>query len=85
MVPAGDINSGGYPYTGGDLYPSPLVYDGTTSAQVRTINGPGIQGAYINNTWMGFIIGSGIAGDGPTDTPGDTLYWRAYMSDVNYK
>jgi len=60
------------------------MYDGTTSNQVRTINGPAIQGAYINNTWMGFIIGSGIAGDGPTDTPGDTLYWRAYMSDKNY-
>jgi len=85
VLAVGDINMGGWPISAGsDLYPSPLMYDGTTSNQVRTINGPAIQGAYINNTWMGFIIGSGIAGDGPTDTPGDTLYWRAYMSDKNY-
>lgn len=80
VVATGDINRGGWPYTGTDINPSPLVNDGTGVNQVRTINGPAIQGAYINNTWQGFIIGPGVAG-----LATDTLYWRAYMSDINYK
>jgi len=80
VVAVGDVNTGGWPISAGsELYPSPLVYDGFGVAQRRTINGPAIQGAYINNTFMGFLIGAGVAG-----TEGDILFWRAYMHDKNY-
>lgn len=74
----GDVNTGGYPYAGGALYPSPTVYNGTSTSAVNTINGPGILGAYINATFQGFIIGATIAG-----TAADQIYWRAYMHDIN--
>ena len=82
-VAVGDVNSGGYPYAGGSLYPSPSVYTNLTSAP--TIGGPAIQGSYINNTSQGFVIG---AGTGTTVTAGvlvgantNVLYWAAYLSD----
>lgn len=80
ILAVGDVNSGGYPISAGsDLYPSPLVYNGYSLAQVRTINGPGIQGAFFNATFMGFAIGSSVAGASE-----DVLYWRAYLHDKNY-
>lgn len=80
IVAVGDVNTGGWPISAGsDLYPSPLVYDGFSTTAKRTINGPAIQGAYINNTFMGFVIGSGVAGSAE-----DVLFWRAYMHDKNY-
>lgn len=80
IVAVGDVNTGGWPISAGsDLYPSPLVYDGFSTTAKRTINGPAIQGAYINNTFRGFIIGDPIAG-----TAEDVIYWRAYMHDKNY-
>lgn len=80
IVAVGDVNSGGWPISvGSDLYPSPLVFEGCSLAPRRTINGPAIMGAYINATFMGFVIGSGVAG-----TEGDILFWRAYMHDKNY-
>lgn len=78
VVAVGDINTGGYPYTGAQLYPSPSVYNGFGVNAVNTINGPAIQGAYINATFMGFIIGSSVAG-----AAADQLYWRAYLHDLN--
>jgi len=78
VVATGDINSGGFPYTGAALYPSPTVYNGYSTTAVSTINGPGIQGAYINATFQGFIIGSAVAG-----TAADTIFWRAYLHDLN--
>jgi hypothetical protein len=56
VVAVGDINSGGIQYSGGALYPSPVIptYSGSS-----TINGPAIQGAYVNNTSSGFTIGNG--------------------------
>ena len=86
VVAVGDINSGGTPFSGGVLYPSPLVYNGSGTAQVPTINGPAIQGAFINNTSQGFIIG---AGAGTVLTTGklvgassNVIYWRAFLSDL---
>lgn len=85
IVAVGDVNTGGAVISAGSqLYPPPYVTPiGTT--QVNTINGPAIQGAYINNTSMGFVIG---AGAGATDTSsvlvganGNLIYWRAYLSD----
>lgn len=82
VVAVGDVNTGGYPYAGAALYPSPTVFNGftaSTSTGVSTINGPAIQGAYFNSTFQGFIIGSGVSG-----TAEDVIYWRAYMHDINY-
>ena len=78
VVAVGDINSGGYPYTGAQLYPSPAFYNGYGTGLTNSINGPSIQGAFANNTSMGFIIGGSISG-----TTGDTIFWRAYAHDLN--
>ena len=82
VVIGGDVNTGGYPITAtSPLYPSPTVFNGfqgSVTVPVRTINGPAIQGAYINATFQGFIIGSGVSG-----TAADTIYWRAYLHDIN--
>lgn len=92
VVAIGDVNSGGTAYSGGALYPSPLVYTGySTTNQSSTINGPAISGAYIVNTSAGFIIGAGNAkvGAASADTSsflvgnsGDKIYWRAYLHDI---
>lgn len=83
VVAVGDVNTGGYPISAGsDLYPSPSVFNGfvsSTTVGARTINGPGIQGAYCNGTFRGFLIGSGVSG-----TAADIIYWEAMMSDKNY-
>jgi hypothetical protein len=82
VIPAGDVNTGGKLISSGSLlYPSPTLYNGyqgSVTAEVSTINGPGIQGAFINATWMGFIIGSGVSG-----TAADVLFYRAYLHDRN--
>ena len=73
MVAVGDVNTGGVQISAGSvLYPPPVVNG------VNTINGPAIQGAYVNNTSAGFIIGPTIAG-----TAGDTIYYRAYLHDFS--
>jgi len=86
IVAVGDVNTGGVQISlGSPLYPSPYFSPiGTT--RVSTINGPAIQGAFVNNTSMGFIIGSG-AGTNDTDsvlvgTEGDVIYWRAMAYDI---
>ena len=72
MIAVGDINSGGTNYSGGNLYPSPVVNG------VQTINGPGISGAFVNNTSSGFIIGQSLSG-----TANDILYWYASLYDYS--
>ncbi len=72
MVAVGDINSGSAPYSGGALYPSPVVNG------VPTINGPAISGAYVNNTSSGFVIGQSVAG-----SLNDQIYWKAYLFDYS--
>jgi hypothetical protein len=82
VLAVGDVNTGGYPYSGGALYPSPTVFNGYTASTTigaNTINGPGIQGAFFNATFQGFIIGSGISG-----SAGNQLYWEADLDDVAY-
>lgn len=85
VLAVGDVNSGGTPYSGGALYPSPTVTNGFTT--FSTINGPAINGAFINNTSQGFIIGSGTC---VTDTSavlvgnnGDVIRWRAFLHDIS--
>lgn len=85
VVAVGDVNTGGTPYSGGALYPSPSFP--TFSGGVPTINGPAISGAFVNNTSQGFIIGAGV---GATDTlsslvgaNGNVIYWRAFLHDMD--
>lgn len=80
IVPVGDVNNGGVAYSGRDLYPSPVVNG------VSTINGPGILGAFVNNTRQGFIIGAGTAVTltsavlvGATS---DVIYYEALLTDL---
>lgn len=73
MVAVGDVNSGGWPITAGSaLYPSPIVNG------ARTINGPAIQGAFINNTRQGFVVGSALVG-----ASSDVICYRATMADYS--
>ena len=78
VVAVGDVNSCGNPFTGFQLYPSPTFYNGMGTGTRFSINGPSIQGAFSNNTSMGFIIGGSISG-----TTADSIYWRAYLNDYN--
>lgn len=86
IVAVGDVNTGGVSISSGSpLYPSPQYSEiGTT--MISTINGPGIRGAYVNNTSQGFIIGAGsLVGLSSTVLVGaDTniIYWKAYLHDI---
>jgi len=87
VVPVGDVNTGGVQISAGSpLYPSPLLFNGSGTTQVPTINGPAIIGSFVNNTSQGFIVGSGAAvGDVDAHLVGaaaDVIYWRAYFSDM---
>lgn len=80
LVAVGDVNTGGVVISSGSpLYPPPQVNG------VNTINGPAIQGAFVNNTRKGFIVGAGAAaGDASSVLVGatsDVIYWRAYLHD----
>ncbi len=82
----GDVNTGGGTYAGANLYPAPLLYNGFSQNLTSTINGPAIQGAFVNNTSQGFIIGSG-AGTVLTTASlvganANVIYWAAYYSDI---
>lgn len=86
VVAVGDVNSGGWPYTGGSLYPSPQFP--TFSGGIPTINGPAIQGAFVNNTAQGFIVGLGVGAAAATNsaaapllTASSTYIWTAYLFD----
>lgn len=85
VASVGDINSGGTPYSGGSLYPSPVFPTG--SGGVSTINGPAISGAFVNNTRQGFTVG---AGAGTNDSSsvlvganGNVIYYIAMLTDYS--
>lgn len=72
IVAVGDVNTGGWPISAGSpLYPSPIVNG------ARTINGPAIEGAFVNNTAQGFTIGTSIVG-----ASSDVIFWRATLADM---
>lgn len=86
VLAVGDINSGGFPYSGGALYPSPQFP--TFSGGVPTINGPAIQGAFVNNTSQGFIVGLGVgaaalaaAANAPLLAASSLYIWTAEFFD----
>ncbi len=78
VLAVGDANTGFGPNTNGPNSPSPTVFNGFGTGATSTINGPTILGAYFNATFQGFVIGSAIAG-----TAADTIFWRAYLHDIN--
>ncbi len=87
VVPVGDVNTGGVQISAGSpLYPSPNTFNGAGTTAVPTINGPAIQGAFVNNTSQGFIIGAGAGRVLTTadlaGAAGNVIYWRAYLSDL---
>lgn len=81
VIAVGDVNTGGVAYSGSALYPPPVVNG------VNTINGPAIQGSFVNNTRQGFIIGAGTcATDSAAVLVGasnNVIYWRAYLHDMS--
>lgn len=82
VLAVGDVNTGGVQISAGSaLYPPPVVNG------ANTINGPAIQGAFVNNTSAGFVIG---AGTGVTYTSataiglnGNVIYWEAALHDLS--
>jgi hypothetical protein len=87
IIAVGDVNTGGVQISSGSaLYPPPYALPiGTT--RVNTINGPAIQGAFVNNSAQGFVIGSGsLVGLASTVLVGannDVIYWKASLSDMS--
>lgn len=84
IVAVGDVNTGGVQISlNSALYPPPYTQPiGTT--KVNSINGPAIQGSYINNTSQGFFIGNGTAAVDTTSVlmkTGDIIQWHAYAHD----
>lgn len=80
ILAVGDFNTGGVqPSAGSALYP-PLYTMPIGTTRVNSINGPGIQGAFFNNTRQGFIIGSTVA---VAAQSGQTIYWRAFLHDYS--
>jgi hypothetical protein len=76
MIAVGDVNTGGTAISSGSaLYPPPIVNG------FNTINGPAINGAFVNNTSQGFIIGAGAAASDASSSlvgaNGNVIYWNA--------
>ena len=86
IVAVGDVNTGGVQVSANSaLYPPPyFVPIGTT--RVNTINGPAIQGAYVNNTSQGFVIGAGagvnVTGSVLVGDAEDVIHWLAIYPDM---
>jgi hypothetical protein len=87
IVAVGDVNTGGVQISvGSPLYPSPYsvkigdgnaLTNGIYTNRSSTINGPAIQGAYVNNTSQGFIIGTTAA-----PTAAQVIYYEAMLHDL---
>ncbi len=87
IVAVGDVNTGGVQISlGSALYPPPYSSPIGT-VRVNTINGPAIQGAFVNNTSQGFVIGNFGARNDSTafvgGSDGDIMEWRAYLHDLS--
>lgn len=87
IVAVGDVNNGGTQISSGSqLYPPPQ-YRPIGTTLVNTINGPGILGAFVNNTAQGFIIGNGAGAKLTTGAlcgaASDVIYWRAFYHDIS--
>ncbi len=78
VLAVGDANTGFGANSNAPNSPSPTLFNGFSTSATSTINGPALLGAYFNATFQGFVIGSGVAG-----TAADTIFWLAYMHDLN--
>jgi hypothetical protein len=82
VLAVGDVNTGGVQYSGATigLYPPPIVNG------FNTINGPAIQGAFVNNTSQGFIIGAGATTNDASSVlvgaSSNVIYWEAFAHDI---
>jgi hypothetical protein len=82
VLAVGDVNTGGVQFSGATigLYPPPIVNG------FNTINGPAIQGSFVNNTSQGFIIGAGATtNDASSVLVGastNLIYWEAFAHDI---
>jgi len=87
IVAVGDVNSGGVQISAGSVLYPPPKFSYATLNDSNTINGPAIQGAFVNNTRMGFIVGSGAGAVLTTGNlvgaAGNVIIWRAYLHDIN--
>lgn len=87
IVAVGDVNTGGVQISAGSvLYPSPQ-YRPIGNTLFSTINGPAIQGAFVNNTSMGFVVGAGagvnVTGSSLVGAAEDIILWYAYLHDYS--
>jgi len=87
VLAVGDVNTGGVQISSGSqLYPPPYTMEISTT-RTNTINGPAIQGAFVNNTSQGFIIGAGAGTVLTTSVlvgaSTNVVYWRAFYHDMN--
>jgi hypothetical protein len=80
VIPMGDVNTGGVQITSSTiLYPSPVVNG------APTINGPAIQGAFVNNTSQGFMVNNGAGVVQPLAlllTPSSLYVYEAFYYDI---
>ena len=86
VVAVGDVNTGGTAISSGSVLYPPLVTTPISTTAVNSIGGPGIRGAFFNNTRNGFVIGAGaLTGLSSTVLVGansDVIYWRALLHDI---
>lgn len=74
----GTYNTGSLTYSGGKLYPSPIVNG------VSTINGPAIVGSFVANTRQGFVVnqGPGVVQTSALLLTASSIYsWEAFIAD----
>lgn len=86
VVAVGDVNTGGVQISSGSaLYPPPYASPISTT-RVNTINGPAINGSFVNNTSQGFIIGAGagtvLTTAVLTGVSTNVIYWKATLHDM---
>jgi hypothetical protein len=85
VLAVGDVNSGGQAISAGSpLYPSPQFP--TFSGGASTINGPAINGAYVNCTSQGFIVGLGVGAVQSSAlllTASSLYIYEAYLYDIS--
>jgi hypothetical protein len=76
----GDVNTGGVQISSGSpLYPPPQFL-GANGKNVSTINGPAIQGAFVNNTFQGFVFGTACYVAGQV---GQQVFYEATLHDYS--
>ena len=85
VLAVGDVNTGGLVISAGSaLYPSPQFP--TSSGGASTINGPAINGAFVNCTSQGFIVGLGVGAVQSSAlllTASSLYIYEAYSYDIS--